>query len=281
MPKRRKTEDEFARELKKRLARAREEASSGGPRRPFPMPVAAKALTRAQEETRDTYIKRGQEAWRRHKDEATWTDWLAIGEALLIGKSDAMHAAETNKPIGSRYNVAMGVWLTRYHFDEIDKADRHRLLEVMEHRAEIETWRAGLPDIERLRINHPSTVLRRWKFSKMRRRFRAEPLADTKPWLALDVASSKPREPKAVKPPLRDRVVPARPTTRASDIETARAAHFAAAQHLTKEQRNDEVFRTVDGLGLKVTDFYQRILLEQEGAKPRQPKGKRHPTATP
>ena len=44
--------------------------------------AVGRGLPAAEEEKRDTYIKRGQEAWRRHKDDATWTDWLAIGEAF-------------------------------------------------------------------------------------------------------------------------------------------------------------------------------------------------------
>ena len=139
MAKQRRTPDDFARDMKER------------------------ALTRSQENTRDTYIKRGQEAWRRHKSDATWTDWLAIGEALAIGRQDAMGAAATNQPIGAAYNIAFGKWIARYGFDEIDKGDRHRLLEVMEHRAEIEAWRSTLTSTERLRVNHPSTVLRKWK----------------------------------------------------------------------------------------------------------------------
>ena len=33
---------------------------------------------------------------------------MAIGVALLIGRQDAMAAAETEQPIGSRYNSELG-----------------------------------------------------------------------------------------------------------------------------------------------------------------------------
>jgi hypothetical protein len=118
--------------------------------------------TRAEASDRATYIKRGQDAWQRHKSDATWTDWLAIGEALDIGRSDAMAAAGTNKPEGSRYNKLFGKWLKDHGFDDIDQGDRKRLFDVLEHRSEIEQWRKSLPQTTRLRLNNPSTIWRKW-----------------------------------------------------------------------------------------------------------------------
>ena len=154
MKKHRRTADDFARDM---------QAKQSNP-------------TRAETADRETYIKRGQDAWQRHKSDATWTDWLAIGEALDIGRSDAMSAAGTNKPEGSRYNQAFSKWLARHGFDDIDKGDRKRLFDVLEHRSEIEQWRITLPRSERLRSNHPSTVWRKWQ------------------------ASTKPKQPKSPKP---------------------------------------------------------------------------------
>jgi hypothetical protein len=116
-------------------------------------------------EDRETHVRRGQEAWQRHiqKGDATWNDWMAIGDALLIGRQDAMAAAETNQPIGSRYNSKFSNWLVRHHFDNIDKGDRSHLLEVIDNRPAIEAWRATLTLTVRLRLNHPSSVLRKWK----------------------------------------------------------------------------------------------------------------------
>jgi hypothetical protein len=121
------------------------------------------ALTRGQIADRENYIKRGQEAWRRHKDNATWSDWLAIGQALSIGRQDAMAAAGTNQPVGSRYNAVFGDWLVRHGFDDIDKSDRHRLTEVMDNLPAVEAWRATLDQTARLRLTHPSTILRKWR----------------------------------------------------------------------------------------------------------------------
>jgi hypothetical protein len=120
-------------------------------------------LTRSQEATREAHIQRGKDAWKKHKSDATWLDWIAIGEAHMLLRQEAMSTAHTNQPIGSRYNADFGDLLRRHGFDDMDKADRARLFEVMEHRVAIEQWRATLPQTTRLRVNHPSTVLRRWK----------------------------------------------------------------------------------------------------------------------
>ena len=123
----------------------------------------AEKRTRPQQDARQQCIRRGQEAWKRHKGDADWLDWLAIGDAHIIGREDAMRDAKTNQPVGSAYNIAFGKWLKRTGFDDLDKSDRNRLFEVMEHRAEIEAWRATLTMTERLRLKHPSSVLRKWK----------------------------------------------------------------------------------------------------------------------
>jgi hypothetical protein len=145
MTKRRRDVDDYLAEKKERLAE--------------------KELTRPQEDAREQCVKRGQDAWRRHKSDATWLDWIAIAEAHAIGREDAQNASGANQPRGSRYNAEFGAWLERTRFDDIDKGDRNRLFEVLEHRAEIETWRARLTTTERLKLNHPSTVLRKWKAS--------------------------------------------------------------------------------------------------------------------
>jgi hypothetical protein len=108
-------------------------------------------------------IQAGQAAWQRLNDCQTWNDWLLVGEALLVGRSEAMTAARTNKPEGRRYNEEMAAWLKATNFTNIDKGTRSRLLDCIEHRAEIEKWRATLTTTERLKINHPTSILRHWQ----------------------------------------------------------------------------------------------------------------------
>ena len=76
-----------------------------------------------------------------------------------------MIEAGVNQPIGRRYNEAFGAWQREFGFENLDSGDRARLFEVMGHLAKIETWLATLTTSERLRLNHPTTVLRKWKGS--------------------------------------------------------------------------------------------------------------------
>jgi hypothetical protein len=108
-------------------------------------------------------VLRAQEAWHRLRQDQTWEDWKHVGAAHLIGRSGAMHEAGANRPLGRRYKVAFAAWLKKFGFENLDKADRCRLFVVMDHLQEIEAWRATLTPKERLRLNHPSAVLRRWE----------------------------------------------------------------------------------------------------------------------
>jgi hypothetical protein len=109
----------------------------------------------------DEVVRRGQEAWARQR--RAFEDWMAIAEALQIGRGDVMRDVHTNQPTGKWYEKAMAAWLVANGFKEIDKGARNRLLECLKHRIEIEKWRARLTDTERFRFNHPDTVLRKWK----------------------------------------------------------------------------------------------------------------------
>jgi hypothetical protein len=108
-------------------------------------------------------IRHGQEAWHRLGRDQTWEDWKHVGAALVIGRSGAMREAGVNRPVGRCYKAAFAAWLTKFGFENLDKADRSRLFAVMDHIHEIETWRATLTPTQRLRLNHPSAVFRKWK----------------------------------------------------------------------------------------------------------------------
>jgi hypothetical protein len=111
----------------------------------------------------EAQIRSGREALDRIANCQAWADWLSIGAALLIGRNAAMREANTNQPVGRRYNEVFGDWLARLGFDRIDKSVRARLMECMDHRAEIETWRSTLAINKRMELNHPTTVLRHWR----------------------------------------------------------------------------------------------------------------------
>jgi hypothetical protein len=111
----------------------------------------------------DRTILHGQQAWHRLGRDHSLENWRHVGAALLIGRSWAMREAGVNRPVGRRYNILFAAWLNKFGFENLDKADRSRLFAVMDHLPEIEAWRATLTPTERLRLNHPSAVLRKWK----------------------------------------------------------------------------------------------------------------------
>jgi hypothetical protein len=111
----------------------------------------------------DEIVRRGQEAWSRLQAGRTWEDWVTVGQAIHIGRHRAMIEANTNRPSGARYDSIFGGWLRQTGFDALDKGARKRLLDCLEHRGEIETWRQTLPSNKRLKLNHPQAVWANWQ----------------------------------------------------------------------------------------------------------------------
>ena len=77
-----------------------------------------------------------------------------------------MRLAETDKPQGSTYRRIFAAWLKQNKFDDMDKSDRFRVLEILANRPEIEKWRSELPPNVRMKLNHPRSVLRYFKASQ-------------------------------------------------------------------------------------------------------------------
>jgi hypothetical protein len=110
-----------------------------------------------------TVIVLAKAAWHRLKKGSTFEDWKQVGAAHVIGRTAAMSEAHVNKPEGRNYNVAFGRWQQQCGFEDLDKAARSRLFEMMDHLAKIEAWRATLTVTQRLDLNHPTAIVRRWK----------------------------------------------------------------------------------------------------------------------
>jgi hypothetical protein len=127
--------------------------------------VIADGLCRHNPSSISEVVRLGQEAMQRKR--RSWDDWQLIAEALQAGRTEVMRALHTNEANGRRYEKAMGDWLVANGFKEIDKSARSRLLDCLKYRAEIQAWRARLTDSERWKLNHPDTVLRKWKASTM------------------------------------------------------------------------------------------------------------------
>ncbi len=107
--------------------------------------------------------RRAAEAWERLERGQTFADWLTVGASLETDRAEAMREAHVNKPQGKGYCAAFSRLIASRPFAKLEQTTRARLLEVMEHCAEIEAWLATPPLSKRLQLNHPHSVLRGWK----------------------------------------------------------------------------------------------------------------------
>ncbi len=133
------------------------------PREELENPTLATELVEAPPE--DSAVRDGQAAWHRLRSNSTWDDWKKVGAAHVIGRATAMRDGHVKnaKPKGRAYNAAFRAWQKQFGFEELDKGDRSRLIDCMDHVAEIESWLETLPVADRLRLNHPTSMWRRWK----------------------------------------------------------------------------------------------------------------------
>ena len=115
-------------------------------------------------------ITAGREAWQRIRAHArmNWQDWLTVARALTIGRTEALKAAGTNRPVGTAYNRAMGAWLRENGFDTISTQERYRALLCLENLTAIETWREGLDEAQRRTLNHPGACWAHFQASKVK-----------------------------------------------------------------------------------------------------------------
>jgi antitoxin component HigA of HigAB toxin-antitoxin module len=149
----------------KTKAKTKVKAKADEPK-PEPEPEP-KPESRAVLANRETRIQRGEEALDRLTSDLTWTDWLAIGQGFDEGRTEAFAKAKTNKAEGKGYILAFSEWLEKHpKYRAVDGSDRKRLFDVLDNLSAIEDWRKKLfirrPDLK-YRLNHPSTVWRRWK----------------------------------------------------------------------------------------------------------------------
>src|SRR5260370_32976614 len=82
-------------------------------------------------------------------------------KALSMGPAQLRADDKTKKREDAGLKKLFGEWLASYGFNDIDKAVRSKLFDILANRAALDPWRADLPVSERLRYNSPSAVCRR------------------------------------------------------------------------------------------------------------------------
>jgi len=111
----------------------------------------------------ETVVSRGRAAWKSLRQDETWEKWVAIGRAIEAGRTAIMRLLNTNQPKGRAWSETFGAWLAETNFAEIDKGVRSRLQTCLDNLPAIEAWRQTLGLTQRLQLNHPNAVLRRWQ----------------------------------------------------------------------------------------------------------------------
>jgi hypothetical protein len=120
----------------------------------------------------DDPIASGRAALSRLEKDQTFEDWVLVGQALKIGRTNAKKAS------GS-FEANMASWLKAEGFHAVDKGARSRLLNIIDELPQVLAWREKLPSAERLKYNHPNSIWRKFHApDKPRPRVKRMPLAE-------------------------------------------------------------------------------------------------------
>ena len=141
-------------------------------------------MTDTQEKFDSEYearIEREAEAAAKHlNDGQQWSDWLAIGRLMAIGRNKSMLRSGTNEPVGARYNKAFAEWLDAMQWLRvIDKATRSHAMWCVDHVDELERLRENMGQTKRESANHPTTMRRHWE--RAQREGEKDPAAKKEP----------------------------------------------------------------------------------------------------
>jgi hypothetical protein len=107
-------------------------------------------------------IRAGRDALQEIKKAERYESWIAIGQALKIGRDIAMRSTGANRPAGQTYCRAFGAWLRTHHFI-LEKSLRFATLQMVDHLPEIERWRETVGDKRRQTLTNPVSNLRAWR----------------------------------------------------------------------------------------------------------------------
>jgi hypothetical protein len=116
-------------------------------------------------------ITRAREEWARKTSDRDWRGWIRIGLGLEVGRDEIDRRLHNRNGIGGgskgrnkgrRWNEEFGAWLREHGMGSFGykkyAATRSRLMDCIDSKAEIEEWRKGLPEHQKLAWNHPTTV---------------------------------------------------------------------------------------------------------------------------
>jgi hypothetical protein len=111
-------------------------------------------------------IMEGALAIRRIRQHEDYSHWVAVGRALLRLQEEAMRLSASNSPQGRGYTAIraeLGSWVP--DLDEIDKATKAHAVWLAKNFAAVEKWRETLVFNLRDRLNHPTSIKRRYELT--------------------------------------------------------------------------------------------------------------------
>jgi hypothetical protein len=108
-------------------------------------------------------IRTGVECWQAIGRAVSFEAWVKIGKALQIGRDYSLKTTGANRPMGQIYCRTFSAWLAKCGFGRIEKSVRSAALDLVEHLAEIEAWRATLSEKRQRQLKHPLSNVAAWR----------------------------------------------------------------------------------------------------------------------
>jgi hypothetical protein len=117
---------------------------------------------------REQFCNLGRKAWARikHNNKKGWEDWMKVGEMLALGRQEVKEhlGITTNKrKLGGAFNTEFAKWKKLEGLGDVDGRYAQHLMDIIDNRASIEDYRAGLDLTTRLGLNNPTSMVRHWK----------------------------------------------------------------------------------------------------------------------
>jgi hypothetical protein len=176
--------------------------------------------------TRQSILTKARDAGQRPIKERTWQDWVDIGQALALGRAEALQASGAIRPRGAGYNKIYSAWLKNEGFDRHHFTVRYYALKIIEILPELETWLKTLSPEERSQLVDPYAVFR--AYDKARHHL-------APPWVPPDPSPPPP----------------------SGDLEQVRELYVSAMAALKRKERAHEINAILRDLGVGIQDLIE------------------------
>jgi hypothetical protein len=106
-------------------------------------------------------VSEGRAALARIKEHSRrlFEDYLAVGDALNIGRAECLKLAGSNSIQSPIYRTHWRRWLDLNGFGAMDGRERLDTMDIAERKVEVIRWRDGLDEVGRRNANHPHVII--------------------------------------------------------------------------------------------------------------------------